>query len=86
MKVNVAEVEDKILENWQVTLSYLSTTLQLSAENRHKSVHEELDTAKCVHTDYQDVRLTSTKIIISRMFLYIFNGFKRNEMNYWNPG
>jgi hypothetical protein len=20
------------------------------------------------------------------MFLYIFNGFKRNEMNYWNPG
>lgn len=61
MKVNAAEVEDKILENWQVTLSYLSTTLQLSTENRHKTVHEELDTAKCVHTDYQDVGLKSKK-------------------------
>jgi hypothetical protein len=33
--VNAAEGVDAILENWQVTLSYLSTTLQVSTENRH---------------------------------------------------
>jgi hypothetical protein len=55
MKVNAAKHEDAISENWQVTLSYLSTTLQVSAENRQKTVLEELDTAKCVHNDYQDV-------------------------------
>lgn len=55
MKVNAAKGEDAILENWQVTLSYLSTTLQVSTENRHKTVHEELVTAKCMHNDYQDV-------------------------------
>jgi hypothetical protein len=32
--------------------------LQLSIENKHKTVHEELDTAKHVHADYQDVCLT----------------------------
>jgi len=55
MKVNAPKGEDAISENWQVTLSYLSATLQVSTENRHKTVHEELDTAKYVHNDYQDV-------------------------------
>jgi hypothetical protein len=54
MKVNAARDEDAILENWQVTLPYFSTTLQVSTENRQKTVHEELDTEKCVHNDYQD--------------------------------
>jgi hypothetical protein len=81
----VSPGEDAILENWQVTLSYLPTTLQVSTENRHKTVHEELDTAKCVHNDYQDARLYSTKINISRSLLYILTGFKRKEMNYGYP-
>jgi hypothetical protein len=54
-EVNATKVEDTILENWQVTLSYLSTTLQMSTENIHKTVHEELDTAMCVNTDHQNV-------------------------------
>jgi hypothetical protein len=85
MEVNASEVQEAILENWHFTFSDLPTALQLSIENKHKTVHEELDTEKCVDADYQDVRLKSTIISVSRLLLHTFNGFKTKKMGYWNP-
>jgi len=55
MTANAAKGEDAISESWEVTLSYLPTTLQLSTENRHKTVLKNWTLQKCVYNDYQDV-------------------------------
>ena len=72
-------------EKWWVTISDLSTALELPTETVHKSVHEELGHHNLrVHAGYQDVWWKSTYINIFILLLHTLSGFKK-EISSWNP-